>query len=92
MSPEIMSEVFKLRDTPCHNLRHTSQFSTGPIHSFYNGTESASYLGPKIWEQIPAEIKNKESLDCFKREIKKLKLLKCPCKILRTFVPNLGFI
>ena len=31
--------------------------------------ESASYLGPKIWEQIPAEIKNKDSLDGFKKEI-----------------------
>ena len=46
MSPEIMSEVFKLRDTPCYNLRHTSQFSADTIHSVYNGTESASYLGP----------------------------------------------
>ena len=34
--------------------------------------ESASYLGPKIWEQIPAEIKNKDSLDGFKKEIKKM--------------------
>ena len=66
MSPKIMSEVFKLRDTPCYNLWQTSQFSTDPIHSVYNETESASYLGPKIWEQIPAEIKNKVSLDRFK--------------------------
>ena len=57
MSPKIMSEVFKLRDISCYNLRHTSQFSTDPIRSVYNGTKSASYLGPKIWEQIPAEIK-----------------------------------
>ena len=37
----------------------------------YNGTESASYLGPKIWEQITAIIKNKDSLDNFMKEIKK---------------------
>ena len=72
MSPDIMNEVFKLRNTPHYNLRHTSHFSTDPIHSVYNGTESASYLGPKIWEQIPAEIKNKDSLDGFKKEIKKI--------------------
>ena len=48
MFPEITSEVLKLRDTPCFNLRHASQFSTDPIQSVYNGTESASYLGPKI--------------------------------------------
>ena len=68
MSPKIMSEVFKLRDTPCYNLLH-------PIHSVYSGTESATYLRQKIWEQILAEIKNKESLDGFKREIKKMETL-----------------
>ena len=92
MSPKTMSKVFKLKDTPCHNLRDTAQFSTDPIHSAYNGNESASYLGPKIWEQTPAEIKNKEFLNGFKREIKKWKPNECPCRICRTFVPNLGFI
>ena len=92
MSPEIMNEVFKLRNTPHYNLRHTSLFSTEPIHSVFNGTESASYLGPKIWEQIPAEIKNKDSLDGFKKEIKKWKPIACPCRICKTFVPNLGFV
>ena len=92
MSPKIISEVFKLRVTPSYNLRHALQFSADPIYSVYNGTESASYLGPKIWEQIPAEIKNKESLDGFKREIKKWRPAECPCRICWTFVPNLGFI
>ena len=81
MPPDIMNEVFKLRNTPHYNLRHTQHSSTDPIHSAYNGTESASHLGPKIWEQIPAEIKNKDSLDASE----------CPCRICKTFVPNLGF-
>ena len=68
MSPEIMNEVFKLKGHPHYNLRHTSQFSVDSIHSVYNGTESACYLGPKIWEQIPSEKRNKESLEGFKRE------------------------
>ena len=84
MSPDIMNEVIKLRNIPRYNLRHTSYFSTDPIHSVYNGTESASYLGPKIWEQIPAEIKNKKSLDGFKEEIKKWKPTECPCRIYKT--------
>ena len=48
MSPKIMSEVFKIRDTPCYNLQHTSQFSIDPIHSVYNGTESDQHC---IWDQ-----------------------------------------
>ena len=92
MSPEIMNEVFKLRNTPHYNLRHTAFFSTELIHSVFNGAESASYLGPKIWEQIPAEIKNKDSLNGFKNEIKKWKPSHCPCRICKTFVPSLGFV
>ena len=65
-----MSKVFKLRDTPCYDLWHTLQFSTDPILGVYNETESASHLGPKIQEQITAEIKNKEFLDGFNREMK----------------------
>ena len=72
MSPDIMNEVFKLRNTLHYNLRHTSHFSTYPVHSVYNGTESASYLGPKIWEQMPAEIKNTDSLAGFEKEILKM--------------------
>ena len=48
MSPDIMNEVFKLRNTPHYNLRHTSHFSADPIHSVYNRTELAFYLEPKI--------------------------------------------
>ena len=50
------------------NLRHTSQFFGNPTHSVYNGIESASYLGPNLWKQIPSEIRNKKSLKGFKRE------------------------
>ena len=92
MSHIIMSEVFKPRDTPCINPRRTLQFSTNPIHSAYNGIESALHLEPKIWEQIPAEINIKESLDGIENEIEKWKPVECPCRICRIFVRNLLFI
>ena len=92
ISPEMMNEVFKQRSNSHYNLRHTSQSFVNPIHSVYNGTESASYLVPKIWEQIPYEIRNKKSLEGFKLEIKKWKPTNCPCRISKTFIPNLGFI
>ena len=56
ISPEIMNEVFQLREQT-HHLRNTTQFLVDPIHIVFNGSESASYLGPKIWEQILTEIK-----------------------------------
>ena len=45
-----------------------------------------------IWVQIPAEIKNKDSLYDFKKEIEKWKPTECPYRICKTFVPNLCFV
>ena len=92
MSPDIMNDIFKLRENTHYNLRHTSQFLVDPIHSVFNGSESASYLGPKIWKQIPFEIKNINSLVGFKKEIRKWKPANCPCRICKVYIPNLGFI
>ena len=89
MSPEIINDIFKLRENTQYNLRHTSQFLVDPIHSVFNGSESASYLGSKIWEQIPCEIKNINSLVRFKKEIRKWNPANCPCRICKVYIPNL---
>ena len=89
MSPEIINDIFKLRENTHYNLRHTSQFLVDPIHSVFNGSESALYLGSKIWEQIPCEIKNINSLVGFKKEIRKWNPANCPCRICKVYIPNL---
>ena len=35
--PEIMSEIFQIREESRYNLRYTSQFTIPPLHSVYNG-------------------------------------------------------
>ena len=89
--PEIMNDIFMLRENTHYNLKGTSQFLADPIDSVFNGSELASYLGARIWEEIPTDIK-KDSLIGFKKEIKKWKPLNCPGRICKTFIPNLGFI
>ena len=70
VSPEIMNDIFKLRDNTHYHLRHTSQSLADPMRNVFNDSESASYLGLKIWEQfIHSEIKNINSLDGFEKEI-----------------------
>ena len=56
MSPDIMNGIFKLKNTSHYSLQHTLHFSADAIQSVYNRTESVSYLGRKIWEQMPSEI------------------------------------
>ena len=40
-------------------------------NSVWHGTESVSYLGPKIWDLVPNEIKESESLNAFKFKIER---------------------
>ena len=47
--------MFVFRKNNQYNL-HLNDFQIPPLRSVYRGSESLSYLGPKIWEIIPTEI------------------------------------
>ena len=68
LSPEILREIF-VSKTSSHNLRRNDNFEK-KMHSVYHGTESLSFLGQKIWDLIPVELKKSENLDSFKSKIK----------------------
>ena len=91
MAPEILHDTFKIR-TPTYDLRNNSYFSIRQVHSVYHGTESLSFLGPKIWELVPEDIKHSESYEIFKRKIKDWIPTKCPCRLCRVYIQNVGFI
>ena len=66
-----MNDVFQIRSNTLYNLRYAPTFLTDPIHSVFNRSESALYLGPKIWELVPNDVKMINSLVRFKSEIRK---------------------
>ena len=92
LSPEIMNEIFQIREESRYNLRYTSQFTIPPIHSVYNGRESVSYMGPKIWELIPHAFKQINSLSGFKKAIKEWKPGNCSCRLCKTYISQVGFL
>ena len=52
----LVRQLFQLRNNDC-NLRQFSQFNLPNVRSVICGTESASFLGPKIWNIVPNEFK-----------------------------------
>ena len=92
MSPERMNEIFHFIKKPHYNLRYTSEFSIPSIHSVYHDSESASYLGPKLWELIPTVIRQIDTLSGFKKSIKEWKPTNCLCRICKIYIPNVGFL
>ena len=51
------------------------------VKSVHKGLESLSYLGRKIWELLPLDIKETETLLKFKAKIKKWNPQNCPCRL-----------
>ena len=80
----LMSELFKLNGIN-YNL------TCRKIKTVNYGTKTVSYLGSKIWDLLPEEIKKCESLDSFKQKIKSW-ISDCPCSLCKEYVENLGFI
>ena len=70
-SPKVFSNSFKFSDQQTYDMNHSSQFNVFQVRSVYNGTESISFLGPKVKQMIPASTNEKSSLESFKAAIKK---------------------
>ena len=56
LSPDIPREIF-VPKISLYNLRRNNTFERRQVHSVYHGTESLSFLGPKIWDLVPLELK-----------------------------------
>ena len=82
LSPPIIADLFEQRNEQHYNLRNWAQFSLPAIRTVYHGSESISFLGPKIWNMLPDKLKNASSLEVFKASIKSWKLSLPPLQAL----------
>ena len=89
--PPLMNEIFVERNSN-FSLRENSVLTRRRVNSVRYGTETVSFLAPKIWYILPKDIKDSESLDIFKSKIKKWIPSECPCRLCKTYVPQVGFI
>ena len=56
-APKIFSDLFNQREiSPC-NLRRHPEFRVTLTRTVYRGSESISYMSPKIWDILPASFK-----------------------------------
>ena len=71
LGPKIMKDTFHFIRKP-YNLRNTSELQILRNRTVYFGTESISSLASKIWELIPSDIRNANSLGILKQKNKVL--------------------
>ena len=85
LSPEFLRELF-VSKASSYNLRRNDTLEKRQVHSVYHSTQSLSFLGPKIWDLVPVELKQSESLDSFKLKIKNWLPFECPCRLCKTYI------
>ena len=90
LAPAIMDELFLVKKYQIYNSKFP--FKSRNVRTVAYGTETLSFLGPKIWSIIPTEIKECKSLNEFKSKIKKWKPHHCPCRMCKTYIGGVGFI
>ena len=98
ISPVFMGDIFVQHKNSMGNNVSSNTRSKQLFYNYKNprstryGLDAIKNLGPQIWNILPDEIKNCETIMKFKNEIKKWKPLNCPCRLCKNFVPGLGFL
>ena len=91
LNPTFMKEIFVEKHSTyglrsCHNLLLPQARTT------CYGLETVSFLGSRLWQALPNDMKQSDSLSTFKRRIKTWKGEGCNCRLCRPFVAQVGFL
>ena len=91
IAPVIMNDVFHIRKKN-YNTRKADEFQSHCVKTVHYGTETVSFLGPKIWSILPDEYKSITNINEFKNKIKSWVPQNCPCRLCKTYIHHIGFI
>ena len=83
--------MFQTTDCP-YDLKNPRILASKHKFTIKYSINTIAFKGPQIYQNIPLEIRNSESLNLFKSNIKHLQGLPCRWKICRSFIANLGYM
>ena len=70
LSPPIMNDILTLDEDASDNLRSGITVTRRNIRRNKIGFETISTIGAVLWQNLPNDIKNSDSLNIFKHRIK----------------------
>ena len=90
MNPFFIAEVFVTNVVP-YNLRGSTNLVLPKARAKLYGIDTVRFVGQKLWQTLPKEIKESQTLEDFKIYIKAIPL-QCSCKLCKSVIVNLGFL
>ena len=91
LSPAVMGEVLKINRNLPYNLRTHNAFSSRVPKTVKYGTETISFLAPKVWALVPGKIKECSCMEAFKSKIRKWKPGSL-CRLCKAYLQNVGML
>ena len=86
-----MKNIFQVNTNNPYSLRSRNELYCRNPKTVKYGTETISYLAPRIWSVVPEILKSTKTLDIFKNKIRKWKH-DYPCRLCKTYLQHVGFI
>ena len=91
ISPEVVNSLFEFTNKNYY-LRNASILKRNRYFAVHYGSESLVFLAPKkIWELVPDSIREVKT-SIFKNKIKAWTTDKCPCRLCKNYIGQVGFI
>ena len=78
IGPTYLHTLF-VRKGSNYNLRNLNILEQPKVNTISHGLNSIVYHGPKMWNNLPNEMKNVNSVNKFKLQLKKYKNVLCDC-------------
>ena len=85
LKPSFVAEIFVTKDVP-YGLRGGNNLVFPRARTNFYGIDTIRFIGQKLWQTLPKEMKESQSLEIFKRSIKSIKTLDGSCKLCKNFV------
>ena len=91
LDPKIVNEVFDSIECQ-YPLKNQLRFKSRNIRTVRYETETASFVGSRIWTNMPNELKKSTSLNEFKSKIKTWNPENCPRTLCKIYLQRIGYL
>ena len=82
LNPGFMWNFFERNHIP-YNLRRGDLLLLPPAKSIRYGVNSLAFRGSLLWNNLPPQVKESQTLEEFKNRIKNLRSIHCTCTVCR---------
>ena len=80
LAPPVMNSMLNKRNIT-YNFRNLQEFHSERKRIVFNGLEAQGYRAPQLWALLPEEIKQRNTINHFKNDVKQCICKECPCRL-----------